>query len=260
MGSGNDAASGAKPMTDMIPSERERQLELDVARLEAQVADLRGSGAVESASRLLAMAASTIDVAMAEAKQESSKARAEAAELTSAALAEVVEIKARAESEAMALVDTERRRVADEIDALQEVRTALESERHDLENYHSELRRRVQELAESMVAFMSTEPPIAALSVIDGLNTPEIDETTEAAPSEFSGVPVVEVDQGPSMFRQAGKWLDAPLAEAPAEQLSTPHSVDDLVEDMAEERRFEAFIDGDENDKSRSWLLHQEVD
>ncbi len=252
-------------MTDMIPSERERQLELKVARLEAEVADLRGDGAVESASRLLAMAASTIDVAMEEARNETGRARAEAAELTSAALAEVVAMKAKAESEAMAMVDIERRRVADEIDALQEVRAALESERHDLENYHSELRRRVQELAESMVAFMSTEPPIAALSVIEGLSAPEIPAAADPAPSEssppeFSGVPVMEVDQDASMFSRAGKWLDTPRAETPVDQLRGPHSVEDMVEEMVEERRFEAFIDGDESDKSRTWLLQQEVD
>ncbi len=247
-------------MTDMSPSERERQLELKVARLEAEVADLRGDGAVESAGRLLAMAASMIDVAMEEARNETGKARAEAADLTSAALAEVVGMKAKAESEAMAMVDIERRRVADEIDALQEVRAALESERHDLENYHSELRRRVQELAESMVAFMATEPPIAALSVIEGLSAPEIPKDVDPQRSEFSGIPVVEVDHDPSMFSRTGKWLDAPRDEAPVDQFSGPHSVEEMVEDMVEERRFEAFIDGDEGDESRTWLLQQEVD
>lgn len=243
-----------QPMTDQIRSERERELELEVARMKAEIADLRGDGSVEATSRFLAMAASTIDVAMEEARQESDKARAEAAAITSTALANVVEIKAKAESEAMALVDVERQRVAGEIDALQEVRSALESERQELEDYHCELRRRVKELAESMVSFMSTEPPMAAVSVIEELAAPEIHESDP--PTEFSGVPVVEVEQGQSMFSRAGNWLETPRADQPLADMASPHS----VEEMVEEQKFEAFIDGDQNDKSRDWLLQHEID
>lgn len=246
-------------MTDQSRSERERELELEVARMKAEIADLRGDGSVEATSRFLAMAASTIDVAMDEARQESEKVKAEAAAITSAALAEVVEIKARAESEAMALVDNERRRVSDEIEALHEVRAALESERRELEDYHSELRRRVQELAESMVSFMSTEPPIAAMSVIEDLATPEIGETQGAndpAAEEFSGSPVVEVEQGPSMFSRAGNWLEAPREDPSPAGVMASASIADMVEDQ----KFEAFIDGDEDDKSRGWLLRHEAD
>jgi len=229
-------------------------LDLEVARLQAEIADLRGKGSVEATSRFLAMAASTIDVAMVEAREESEKARADAAELTSAALAEVVEMKSRAESEAIALVDDERLRVADEIDALREVRVALESERHELEDYHAELRRRVKELAESMVSFMSTEPPMAAMTVIDKLTVSEPPQV--APPADFSGVPVVEVDPGPSMFSRVGNWLESPRSDEPVEAISAPHN----FEEMVEERKFEAFIDGDENDKSRAWLLQHEID
>jgi len=241
-------------MTDQIRSERERELELEVARMNAEIADLRGDGSVEATSRFLAMAASTIDVAMDEARQESDKAKAKAAEITSTALAEVVEIKAKAEAEAMALVDNERRQVADEIDALQEVRAALESERHELEDYHSELRRRVQELAESMVSFMSTEPPIASVSVVEELATPELHETNP--PAEFSGIPVVEVEQGSSMFSRAGSWLEAANDDPSPADMMAANSVADMVEDQ----KFEAFIGGDENDKSRDWLLQHEID
>jgi len=247
-------------MTDQNRSERERELELDVARMKAELADLRGNGSVEATSRFLAMAASTIDVAMEEAREEAGKARAEAAEITSTALADAVEIKANAESEAMALIDVERHRVADEIDALHQVRAALQSERHELEEYHAELRRRVQELAESMVAFMSTEPPIASVAVIEELVVPDLQEAEppheEESPVEFSGIPVVEVEQGPSMFSRSGNWLVAAPDASSTVDMAAPHS----VEEMVEEKKFEEFIDGDEDDKSRDWLLQHEAD
>ena len=183
-----------------------------------------------------------------------------AAAITRAARADAVESKAKAESEAMALVDVERHRVAEEIDALHQVRAALQSERLELEEYHAELRRRVQELAESMVAFMSTEPPIAAMAVIEELVAPDLQESEpldqEEPPIEFSGIRVAEVEESPSMFSRSGNWLMAAPDEPSPNDIAAPHS----VEDMVEEKKFEAFIDGDENDKSRDWLLQHEAD
>jgi len=241
-------------MTDQIPTKREMALDLEVARLKAEISDLRGDGSVEATSRFLALAASTIDVAMEEARQESDKARAQASEITSSALADVVAIKARAKCDALAIVDDERRQVADEIEALQQVRRALESERHELEDYHAELRRRVQVLAESMVSFMSTEPPVAAMTVIEEMSPPEPREVMP--PTEFSGVPVMEVEQGPSMFSRVGNWLEIPRDQPPTEDMASARNVDEMVE----EQKFEAFIDGDEDDKSRDWLLQHEID
>jgi len=241
-------------MTDQIPSKREMALDLEVARLKAEIADLRGDGSVEATSRFLALAASTIDVAMDEARQEADKARAQASEITSSALADAVAIKAKADCDALAIVDDERRQVADEIDALHQVRAALESERRDLEDYHSELRHRVQVLAESMVSFMSTEPPIAAMTVIEEMAPPEAPEVMPTA--EFSGVPVMEVEQSPSMFNRAGNWLESPRNQPPTAEMASARNVDEMVE----EQKFEAFIDGDEDDKSRDWLLQHEID
>ena len=57
-----------------------------------------------------------------------------------------------------------------------EVRAALEDERAALETYHDELRRRVQELAESMVSFMDTELPVGTATAIEKLAAPAIAE------------------------------------------------------------------------------------
>ncbi len=247
---GREESVAEPTSTEKRGSVRERQLEVEVARLEAEIADLKGVGSVEATSRFLAMAAGTIGVAMDEARQEADKARSEAAELTSAALAEVVEIRAKAESEAMALVDAERVRVADEIEALQEVRSALESQRHELEDYHAELRRRVQELAESMVAFMTTETPMDAMPAVDSPTAPELAPATAterpfaaAAEQDFAGVPVLEM---PPEAGASGAWPGG---------TSAPSS----VEEMVEEQRFRDFIGGDDHDdKSRDWLLRHD--
>lgn len=188
-----------------VQSMRERELEVEVAHLQAELEAARGGDAVEATSRFLTMAANTVDMAMEDARREADDLAAEVsadaearrdeatrlaaeAEARAAALRNEAEnheavlaaaaeaalrIKADAEAEASNLVAVERTKVAGEIEALTAVRGALEDERGALETYHEELRRRVQELAESMVSFMTTEPPIAAAS-LDGFVAPPL--------------------------------------------------------------------------------------
>jgi diguanylate cyclase (GGDEF)-like protein/PAS domain S-box-containing protein len=176
---------------------RERELEIEVARLTAELETLQGEDATAATSRFLAMAAATVDQAVEDARREADEiveevsAQAEAMaeqlladtdraqETIDEANAEAEEIKAAAASDAENLVQIEREKVAGEIEALAEVRGALEDERDSLETYHEELRRRVQELAESMVSFMTTEPPLGASAAIDNLVAPQLEAVLE---------------------------------------------------------------------------------
>lgn len=213
---------------DTAASMRERELELEVARLNAELESMRGEGEpTDIAARFLAMAASTVDLAMEEARREADElateisAEAEARRDEATRLAEEAavraetlreqadqsetvvrqaeqsaeEIRAAAEREAEELVTTERVRLADELEVLSEVRTALEEERNALESYHEELQRRVQELAESMVAFMTTEPPLGAVPALDDLAAPELGVPEAVDADEAAAEPAEMADQ-----------------------------------------------------------------
>ncbi len=251
-----------------VQSIRERELEVDVARLQAELEAARGGDAVEATSRFLTMASKTVDLAMEDARREADDLAAEvsadaearrdeATRLAAEAEARAVvlrheaenheavlfaaeeaalRIKADAEVEASNLVAVERTKVAEEIEALSSVRGALEDERGALENYHEELRRRVQELAESMVSFMTTEPPIAGASLdgfiapplpaapVSPLTTPEMDPLADAMtvwvaerdPSTIDEVANVEpVESGdPVDFEQVVEFDTQPEYEA----------------------------------------------
>lgn len=215
----------AEPVSTGKPrSKRERRLEVEVARLEAEIADLKGAGSVQATSQFLSLAARTIGVAMDEATREADRTRSEAAELTAVALAEVVEIRARTESEALALV----------------------SQRRDLDDHHAELRRRVEELAGSMVVFMTPEAAFHATAAAD---SPKSVPAATAEPSlvacvdpKFGGAPVLGTDPG------------ATASEVRSDDVSTPSSIEELVE----EQRFRDFIGGDVHDESRDWLLRHD--
>jgi len=213
----NESSGGWTNPTTM----RERELELEVARLQAELESAKGADAGEAASRFLALAASTVDAAMddarreadelvaevtadaevrrdeatrlaaeAESRAETMRAEAENHEaIVTAAQQTAGQIRADAETEAANLVATERARVVEEIESLSEVREALEGEREALESYHDQLRRRVQELAESMVNFMTTEPPLAAGTGLEELVAPRPDSEEFSAPvAEFAAI------------------------------------------------------------------------
>lgn len=187
---------------------RERELELEVARLQAEVDALKGEDPATATSRFLAMAAETVDKAVADARREADEiveeisgeaearrdeatrvaAEAEAMaemlladadraqEAVEKATEEAATIKATAEVEAAEIVATEREKVAAEYEAVAEVRTALDEERAALDSYHESLRRRVQELAESMVSFMDNELPAASAGALEGAVSPRLEE------------------------------------------------------------------------------------
>lgn len=173
-------------------TDREQELELEIARLKAEIETLRGDDPTEVTSRFLTMAAETVDRAVADARREadeilveiSSEAEARRDEATRVAAEaeamaeqlladadraqEAVEeatekaaaIKAEAEAEAEAMIAEERAKIASEIDAVAEIRNSLDEERAALDSYHESLQRRVKELAASMVTFMHDELPM----------------------------------------------------------------------------------------------------
>jgi hypothetical protein len=179
---------------------REQELEIEVARLQAEIDTLRGDDPTAVTSRFLTMAAETVDKAVADARREadeiveeiSSEAEARRDEATrvaaeAEAMAEqllakadraqeavadanqqAAEIKAEAEAEAAAIVAAEREKISLEIEAVAEIRSALDDERVALDSYHGSLRSRVQELAVSMVAFMQTELPPVDNDALEG--------------------------------------------------------------------------------------------
>ncbi len=212
-----DASAGENNQGSM----RERELEVEIARLNAELAVLKGdSEPAEVAARFLTMAASTVDQAMADARREAEELVVEVASAAEARRDEATRVAEQVEAETEALrveannqqaaaeaarheaqrvtdaatdhINKERARVAEEVERLADVRTALESERSALETYHEELKRRVQELAESMVSFMTTEPPLAAVTAIDELAKPAIEPAAAAVEAAYAPAPVAE--------------------------------------------------------------------
>ncbi len=222
---------------------RERELELEVARLKAELETLRGEDPAAATSRFLEMAAATVDLAVADARREAdeiveevsaqaearrdeaTRVAAEAEALAEKMLAEadryqiVIDeaaeeansIRAAAETEAANLIATERVKVAEEVAALAEVREALETERGALESYHETLRRRVQELAESMVSFMTTEAPLGVGVEISAVVPPQLEavlaenlEVDASAPTSDDAAPPAESVDVPTDVDAAG--------------------------------------------------------
>ncbi|MFQ5556543.1 MAG: hypothetical protein ACE5GB_03410 [Acidimicrobiales bacterium] len=203
-------------MSEVDRVERLHALEVEVARLTAELEEARGADPVQSTSRFLTLAAATIDQAMddvrgeverasarasaqaqeraaeaerraAEAQAEAESARAAAAQVTIAARRELEEAMTEAERllrdarvEAGSVLVVERERVGREVEALAGVRAALVAERRSLETYHDELRARVQGLAEAMVSFMSSERDPDALEALQNLALPEIESAAAA--------------------------------------------------------------------------------
>ena len=208
----HDAESAATP--------REQELELEVGRLEAELATLRGEDPATATTRFLLMAAATADLAVADARREADEiveevsAKAEARrdeatrvaseaetlaeqmlaeadrsqEVIDQAAEEAASIRAAAEVEAGNLVAQERERADGEISALAEIRVSLDTERDLLDSYHETLRHRVQELAESMVTFMTTEAPLGAGTTLAGLVPSQLEavlaDTADTADSD----------------------------------------------------------------------------
>ena len=273
-------------------SMRERELEVEIARLKAEL-EVLGGGAepTEIAARFLAMAANTVDQAIAAAREE-------AADIVSGVAAEAEARRAEAErmkAEAADHLHVERARVADEVERLAEVRSALENERTVLERYHEELKRRVQQLAESMVSFMTTEPPLAAIDELAALaldpDTAAVDPglarrdlpPEDAVVGEAVAEPLADQEElavpirrrsglfARSWGREGGAAPRAPHAPMSddgvfgasasqlIEQISPERLAAALAEDLDEDARFRSFLDGDgERDPSRDWLLRAE--
>jgi len=273
-------------------SMRERELEVEIARLKAEL-EVLGGGAepTEIAARFLAMAANTVDQAIAAAREEADDIVSGVAAEAEARRAEAERMKA----EAADHLHVERARVADEVERLAEVRSALENERTVLERYHEELKRRVQQLAESMVSFMTTEPPLAAIDELAALaldtDTAAVDPglarrnrpPEDASVGEAVAEPLADQEELVVPIRRrsglfARSWGReggaAPMApHAPTgddgvfgasasqliEQISPERLAAALAEDLDEDARFRSFLDGDgERDPSRDWLLRTE--
>lgn len=245
-------------MTDHHPhapsaSARERELEIEVARLQAELDTLRGEDPSTTTSRFLAMAAATVDQVVEDARREADEiveevsgqaearrdeatrvaAEAEAMaeqlladadraqERIDAARDEADAIKAAASVEAEALVRSEREKVAVEVEALADVRNALEDERGALESYHEELRSRVQELAETMVSFMSTELPTGAASAIGNLVTPQLESVIAAnpAPADAAGEQAdVSAEEPVAAESEDDTWTDMLESAIPSDE------------------------------------------
>ena len=221
-------------------SMRERELEIEVARLEAELEAATGGDATLAASKFLELAATTVDRAVSDARREADalvgelsaeaerrrddavriaaeaeadaarfaelaaesesaaeaaraaaqqvtvtarkeleSARVEARRLTDEAHSTARSIteaaQAEAQHQAAQIVETERARIREELDVVTEVRAALERERTAMDQYNDELRQRVQDLAESMVACMSSDPDFA--DELADAETPELPST-----------------------------------------------------------------------------------
>lgn len=249
---------------------RERELEIEVARLQAELDTLRGEDPSATTSRFLAMAAATVDQAVEDARREAdeiveevsaqaearrdeatrvaAEAEAMAEELLAdadraqeridAANEEAEAIKAAAGEEAEALVQSEREKVAVEVEALAEVRTALEDERGALESYHDELRSRVQELAETMVSFMSTELPAGAGSSIESLVTPQLESVIAGNPAPADAAveesdELDELDEDAELDDASTVFDDSAFEAALSENAVFGESHDDDVDEEA---------------------------
>lgn len=272
---------------------RQHLLEVEVARLNTEIAVLKGEAEpAEAAARLLAMAASTVDQAMADARREADEllvamaADAEARRDEANRVAQHVEAQteawrieahnqqaaaeaARREAErvtdsAADHITRERARVAEEVERLADVRTALERERASLESYHDELRCRVQELAESIVSFMTTEPAGDAVTEPSEPSTEVIAEATEVTPAleappratvapEIDSMWMAPIDDmtaaraephGAETFDSAGQWGESSPAvsdETPSTASSVSSSNSGFSRDLEDVEPFAAF-------------------
>jgi len=242
---------------ESVATPRERELELEVGRLEAELATLRGEDPATATTRFLLMAAATADLAVADARREadeiveevSAKAEARRDEATrvaaeAEALAEqmladadrsqvvidqaaeeAASIRAAAEVEAENVIALERERADGEISALAEIRVSLDTERDLLDSYHETLRHRVQELAESMVTFM-TETPLGAGTTLDSLVPPQL-EAVLADSAESVG-PEREIEGRQETPADVVEPSDGPWAGA----FASPTPVDDRILDV----------------------------
>ncbi|RMH74455.1 MAG: hypothetical protein D6683_12700 [Actinomyces sp.] len=290
---------------------RLRELEIEVARLRTELDAAQGADPTAGSTTLLTLVAAAVDQARAdmqarlteaeaaltaeleraraeaerEAAEIAERARAEAereaAEIAERARAEAereaAEIAERARAEAEQrrneIVAAERDRLAHEMEALAAIRESLQSERRSLEAYHAELRRRVEELAQAMVGFMSVETgaglaelidapageiaPLDEHPILDG-SIPEETATDAAASGEHGqdgedvpATPVAGIDEGvPGDFfapASPDERLGAPLAGPATDPLDA--AADD-------DGAFDAFIAADlGDDGSRDWLL-----
>lgn len=245
------------------PTARERELEVEVARLQAELDTLRGEDPSVTTSRFLAMAAATVDAAVADARREadeiieeiSSEAEARRDEATrvaaeAEALAEEMlteadnaqdkvndarreaeRVTAAAQEEAATIVTAGRESIAVEAEAFAEVRSALEEERKTLETYHDGLRQRVQELATTMVSFMNTELPADAAASLENIAAPQLaavvqdDESTDF--NLDTEAEISEEEPGPS---QTADVVDDPWIE----MLEAAIPEEDRIVDMPE--------------------------
>lgn len=241
-------------------SDREQELELEIARLKAEIETLRGDDPTEVTSRFLTMAAETVDRAVADARREadeilveiSSEAEARRDEATRVAAEaeamaeqlladadraqEAVEeanekaaaIKAEAEAEAEALIAEERAKIASEIDAVVEIRNALDEERAALERYHESLQHRVKELAASMVTFMHDELPMGGsgelVAVPLDIDGPAAEVFADAAPDDdTTEVDTTQVDTAEVETAEVETAATAEeFGDAPADEVADP--------------------------------------
>jgi hypothetical protein len=252
---------------------RERELAIEVARLQAEIETLKGADPAATTGRFLAMAAATVDQVVEDARREADeiveeisaqaearrdeaiRVAAEAEAMAESLLAQADQSQARIEEaeteadlikviareEAETLVSVEREKVAGEIEALAEVRNALETERGALESYHEELRRRVQELAESMVSFMTTEPPLGTTTAIENLVPPQLESVLAENPELAHVEPAAEEERAEDLIEEAASedvdpiepvdpWLEMFETAIPADE-----QIVDVLESAIEE-------------------------
>jgi hypothetical protein len=250
-----------------VATPRERELEIEVARLNAELEALRDGDETEATSRFLAMAAATVDRAVEDARREadgiveevSAQAEARRDEATRVAVeaealaarllaeaeraqevidhaaAQASAIRTAAAAEAVALVSSERVKVEDEMRMLTEVRGSLEAERGELESYHEELRRRAQDLAESMMTFMTMEPPIGG-PALENFMPPQLQPASDDIP-EFDEAPqadVPSVEPSDEAVRFVAEAAAEAEAEAVAEAVVPPAEAPPVVESIVE--------------------------
>lgn len=238
---------------------RERELELEVARLQAELDMARGEDPTVVSTRLLSLAAETAERAVADARREadeiveeiSSQAEARRDEATrvaaeaeaiaeeklaeadraqravDAANEEAAAIKAAAEDEAAEIIAAERQMLAAEAEAFAEVRSALNEERVALETYHDSLRQRVKELAESMVSFMDNDLSLPPVGTPGALTTAAFDtaaDTNVIVSDDDDHDDADDPTEIPASEATTADPLDtpAPGSEAPAETSGDP--------------------------------------
>jgi hypothetical protein len=205
---------------------RERELELELARVSAELESMQGGDLMQTTSRFLEMAANTVDLAMADARREADElaaeisadaerrrddavriaseaettaarlqaeatdseataaaaraaaqqvtlgakrdletARAEAEEIIDEACTEAEKLESAAATAAAEIIEQARAQAREELEVLTNARAELERERASMREYNGRLGTRVQDLADSMVAFMTMESPLTGISL-----------------------------------------------------------------------------------------------